>query len=330
MRKTTLVVLASVLILASGCIAPRIKLFPSQADPLLESTLEGKTEEKILVIPIRGIISDTPEEGFLRAKPSVVQEVVSHLRKAAQDKMIKAVVLQLDSPGGSVTGSDILYHEIVRFKEATGRPVVAAMMDVAASGAYYIALPADRIIAHPTTVTGSVGVIFIRPKVSGLMDKIGVAVEVNKSGINKDIGSPFRATTAEEEQIFQAMTDQLGKRFIELVARHRHLDPAALNEVASARVFLADQALSLKLVDSIGYMSDGLKEARTLSNLPEDARVVVYRRTRIPERQHLQPGHVLRGQPAGRPGGRGAVAPHSIVSVGLLLPVASGGSVARC
>ena len=269
MRKTTLVVLASVLMLTSGCIAPRIKLFPSQADPLIESTIEGKTEEKILVIPIRGIISDSPEEGFMRTKPSVVQEVVSHLRKAAQDKMIKAVVLQLDSPGGSVTGSDILYNEIVRFKEATGRPVVAAMLDVAASGAYYIALPADRIIAHPTTVTGSVGVIFIRPKVAGLMEKIGVAVEVNKSGINKDIGSPFRATTAEEEQVFQAMTDQLGKRFIELVARHRHLDPAALNEVASARVFLADQALSLKLVDSIGYMSDGLTEARRLSNLPE-------------------------------------------------------------
>jgi protease-4 len=282
MHKTTLVVLASVLILASGCIAPRIKLFPSQADPLIESTIEGKTEDKILMIPIRGVISDSPEEGFIRAKPSVVQEVVSHLRKAAQDKLIKAVVLQLDSPGGSVTASDILYNEIVRFKEATGRPVVATMLDVAASGAYYIALPADRIIAHPTTVTGSVGVIFIRPKVAGLMDKIGVAVEVNKSGINKDIGSPFRATTAEEEQIFQAMTDQLGKRFIELVARHRHLDPAALSEVASARVFLADQALSLKLVDSIGYMSDGLKEARTLSNLPETARVVVYRRIEYP------------------------------------------------
>jgi protease-4 len=282
MRKTTLVVLASVLMFASGCTAPQIKLFPSQADPLLESTLEGKAEEKILVIPIRGIISDSPEEGFLRTKPSVVQEVVAHLHKAAQDKQIKAVVLQLDSPGGSVTASDILYHELVRFKETTGRPVVAILMDVAASGAYYIALPADQIVAHPTTITGSVGVIFIRPKVTGLMDKLGLAVEVSKSGLNKDSGSPFRATTPEEDKIFQAMTDQLGKRFIELVARHRHLDPAALSEVATARVFLADQALSLKLVDRIGYMSDGLKEARTLSNLPEDARIVVYRRLAYP------------------------------------------------
>jgi protease-4 len=171
-------------------------------------------------------------------------------------------------------------------------------MDMAASGAYYIALPADRIIAHPTTVTGSVGVIFIRPQVTGLMEKIGVGVDVSKSGINKDIGSPFRAATEEEAQIFQAMTDQLGKRFIDLVARHRHLDPAALKEVATARVFLSDQALKLKLVDSIGYMSDGLKETRKLANLPEDARVVVYRRVEYPNDNIYNPAtHLAGGKP---------------------------------
>jgi protease-4 len=298
MRKPALIVMASVLMLACGCAAPRIKLFPSQEEPLQESILEGKAEEKILVIPIRGIISDSPEEGFIRTKPSTVQEVVSQLQKAAQDKMIKAVVLQLDSPGGSATASDILYNELVRFKETTGRPVVATLMDVAASGAYYIALPADRIIAHPTTVTGSVGVIFIRPQVTGLMEKIGVGVEVSKSGTNKDIGSPFRAATEEEAQIFQAMTDQLGKRFIDLVAQHRHLDPAALKEVATARVFLADQALKLKLVDSIGYMSDGLKETRKLANLPEDARVVVFRRAEYPNDNIYNPAtHLDGGKP---------------------------------
>jgi protease-4 len=278
-----LFVLASILaLLAGGCTAPQIKLFPSQADPLQESTLEGSAAQKLLVIPVRGVISNSPDEGLIRTRPSMVQEVVSHLRKAAQDKEIRAVVLQINSPGGSVTGSDIIYHEILRFKEERRIPLVAAMLDVAASGGYYIALPAAHIVAHPTTVTGSVGVIFIRPKVTALMEKIGVGVEISKSGVNKDIGSPFRPTTPEEEEMLTAMTDQLGKRFVDLVARHRKMDPGRLVEISSARVFLAEQALNLNLVDSIGYMSDALSEAKKRAGLPEDARVVVYRRLDYP------------------------------------------------
>jgi protease-4 len=283
----------------AGCAGPSIRLFPSQADPLEEFTLEGRAEQKVLLLPIRGVISDAPQEGLLRTRPSVVQEAVSHLRKAEKDPMVKAVVLQLDSPGGSVTGSDVLYNEIRLFKEKTGRKVVAAMMDVAASGAYYIALPADHISAHPTTVTGSVGVIFIRPKVAGLLEKVGVGVEVSKSGKNKDIGSPFRATTAEEERIFQAMTDQLGTRFTELVRRHRPIDAASLAEVSSARVFLAEEALKLKLVDSIGYLPDAMKTARLLAGLPEDARLIVYRRIEFPDDNVYNPVTSYEG---GRPG----------------------------
>ena len=107
-------------------------------------------------------------------RPSQVQEVVSRLRRAEKDEEVKAVLLEINSPGGSITASDILYHEIMDFKERTGARVVAALMDVAASGGYYIALPADRIIAHPTTITGSVGVILVQPKVTGLMDKLGL------------------------------------------------------------------------------------------------------------------------------------------------------------
>jgi len=282
MRKI-MIVMAALLLTAAGCTSPRIKLFPSQTDPLQEFTLDGKASEKILLLPIRGVISDTPEAGLLRTRPSTLQEAVSHLRKAEKDPLVKAVVLQLNSPGGSVTASDVLYNEILRFKERTGRAVVAAMMDVAASGAYYIALPADVILAHPTTVTGSVGVIFIRPKVTGLMEKIGVGVEVSKSGQNKDIGSPFRATTPEEAAIFQTMTDRLAGRFVDLVGQHREFDAAALAAVSSARVYLAEEALRLKLVDRIGYMEDALAEARQRAELPEDSRVIVYRRTEYPD-----------------------------------------------
>jgi protease-4 len=283
MRKFVLFAIATMLLFIIGCTAPKIRLFPSQADPLKEFTLEGKADQKILVIPVRGVISDTPREGFVRTRPSLVQEVVSQLRLAEDDKKVKAVILKIDSPGGSVTASDILFNEILTFKERTGVKVVVAMMGVAASGGYYISLPADYIFAHPTTLTGSVGVIFLRPKVSGLMDKIGVGVEVNKSGINKDMGSPYRSATVEENKILQAMTDRLGRRFVGLMTKYRKLDPAVTADISTARVYLAPEALELGMVDEIGYLNQAITKAKQLADLPDNARVVVYRRTEYPD-----------------------------------------------
>jgi protease IV len=283
MRKLMLISLMVMAISITGCTAPKIRLFPSQADPLREFTLEGESAPKILVVPIRGIISNSPREGFVRTRPSLVQEVVSQLRRAEEDEKIKAVILKIDSPGGSVTASDILFSEIESFKNRTGAKVVVAMMGVVASGAYYISLPADHILAHPTTVTGSIGVIFARPKVTGLMEKIGVAVEVNKSGADKDMGSPFRQTSAAEEKIFQDLTDRLGKRFVDLVARHRKLGPEVVAQISTARVYLANEALELGLVDEIGYLENAVDQAKKLAGLADDARVVVYRRTEYPD-----------------------------------------------
>ena len=156
-------------------------------------------------------------------------------------------------------------------------------MGLAASGGYYVALPADLIVAHPTTITGSVGVIFITPRVDDLMAKIGVAVDVNKSGLNKDTGSPFRPRTAEEAALIQDLTDQLGQRFIDLVQTHRRLSAAAREEVRTARIFLAPKAMALGLVDEIGYSGDALVAARRQAGLRADARVVVYRRSKYPD-----------------------------------------------
>ena len=283
MRKDFIIALIAIVLLMIGCTAPRIRLYPSQADPLKEFTLEGKAKQKVLVIPVRGIISNVPKEGFIRTRPSKVQEVVSQLRLAEKDDNIKAVILKVDSPGGSVTASDILYNEIAVFKERTGAKVVVAMMGLTASGGYYISLPADYIVAHPTTITGSIGVIFRRPRITGLMNKVGIDVEVNKSGKNKDIGSPFRAATAEEEKIFQDLTDRLAIRFIDLVAKHRKLEPEIITEISTARVYLANEALELGLVDEIGYLEKAVLEAKKLARLPEDAKVVVYRRTEYPD-----------------------------------------------
>jgi protease-4 len=277
MRKLLIAALLIMLIPVTGCQAPKIRLFPSQADPLQEYVLEG------MVIHIRGIISNSPREGFVRTRPSVVQEVVSQLRLAEEDEDVKAVILKINSPGGTVTASDILYNEIAAYKKRTEAKVVVALMGVAASGGYYISLPADYILAHPTTITGSIGVIFARPKVAGLMQKIGVTVEVNKSGADKDMGSPFRPTSAEEEKIFQALTDRLGVRFVDLVARHRKLKPEVVAQISTARVYLAGEALELGLVDEVGYLATAVDQAKKLAGLTEDAKVVVYRRTEYPD-----------------------------------------------
>ena len=272
----------SIWLVFSGCAAPRITLVTGDSVPLRDVTLEGTEKEKVVVIPVRGKIDDAPKAGLFQEKPSMLQEFVAQLRKAERDDQVRAILLKIDSPGGSVTASDLLYHEIAAFKNRTGKQVVAVLMNVAASGGYYMALPADHIIAHPTTLTGSVGVIFLQPKVTGLMEKIGVGVDVSKSGKNKDMGSPFRKTTPDEKIMFQELTDRLAKRFLDLVRQHRKLDKQALAEVATARIYLADEALERKLVDQVGYLNDAVEKARNIAGLSPESRVVVYRRSEYP------------------------------------------------
>ncbi len=288
MKKIFLIMVISALIL-SGCGAPQIKLFTDSTDPLKEFTLEGKTREKILIIPIRGLISNAPDEGLLSTKPSVVQEVVSQLKRAEDDQNIKAIILQIGSLGGTVTASDILYHEIKRLKEKREIKIVAVLMDIATSGGYYIALPADLIVAHPTTVTGSVGVVFIRPDLTDLMAKIGIRVNISKSGENKDMGAIYREATPEEIALLKDLVDKMGKRFIDLVSEHRGIDDERLSDVASAKIMLADEAEKLGLIDRTGYIQDALDEAGKLAGLPDNARVVVYRRSYYPDDNYYNP-----------------------------------------
>lgn len=288
MRKIFLLLFVSVLTI-TGCGAPQIKFFTDSTEPLNEFCLEGKAKEKILIIPIRGLISTAPDEGMLSTKPSLVQEVVAQLKRAEEDKNVKAVILQIDSLGGMVTASDILYHEIKRFKERKKVKVVAVFMDVATSGAYYIALPSDLIYAHPTTITGSAGVVFIRPDLTELIDKIGLQLNINKSGENKDMGAFYREATPEEKAFFQDLVDKMGKRFIDLISEHRGLSNQQLSEVAMAKIMLADEAEKLKLIDRTGYIQDALDETKKLARIPEDSRVVVYRRSNYPDDNYYNP-----------------------------------------
>jgi len=258
---------------------PKVTLFGDRDEPLKEYTLQGSGKGKILVLSIDGVISDKPEEHMLRgSQPSMVQQTVAYLKHAEQDPEIKALLLKINSPGGTVTASDILYHELVRYKQRTGVKVVAAMMNVAASGGYYVALPADHILAHPTTITGSIGVIFMRPGVSGLMEKVGLSVNMNKSGAQKDMGSPFRPPTDEEIALFQELTNGMADRFYNLVMQHRSLKPDQRSQVITARVFLAQQAVEAGLVDQVGYLDDAIVKAKEIAGLSEDARVIAFRR----------------------------------------------------
>jgi protease-4 len=277
MRRWPWFFMIAILVVLAGCSLPKLSLFP-EAGPLKEVTLEGSGDEKILVLTINGPISDQPKQKLLRTNPGMVQELVTHLQRAQKDSKIKALLLKVNSPGGPVTASDILYHEISEYKERSGAKVIVAMMDVAASGGYYLSLPADWIMAHPTTITGSVGVIFMRPGVSGFMEKYGFAMNINKSGEEKDMGSPFREPTAKDEAIFQDLTNQMAQRFYSLVQKHRKLTPQQMEQIKTARIFLAPEAQQLGLVDDIGYLKDAVAKAKSLAGLKADAKVVTYRR----------------------------------------------------
>ncbi|HNT33899.1 MAG TPA: signal peptide peptidase SppA, partial [bacterium] len=157
-------------------------------------------------------------------------------------------------------------------------PVVACLMDVGASGGYYVALAADRIFAHPTTITGSVGVIAQMVHVHGLFEKIGVSTDTIKSGALKDAGSPFRSLTDEERNLMQGIIDQLYGRFIDTVqARRPGLSPERLEQISTGRVFSASDALENGLIDSVGYLDDALEEAKKLAAIRK-AHVVMYRK----------------------------------------------------
>ncbi|MBI5795140.1 MAG: S49 family peptidase, partial [Planctomycetes bacterium] len=187
------------LLLASGCSFISVSLVPYVA-PLKETTVMGKGKEKVLIVEISGIISEEEKRGIagLSGEPDMVARIKEELKTAAKDKHIKAVILRINSPGGTVTASDLIYHEIEQFKKKTGNKVIACIMDLGASGGYYVAVSADKIVAHPTTVTGSIGVIMLNLSVEGLLQKIGVKDTSIKTGEHKDMGSPLKTMTEEE------------------------------------------------------------------------------------------------------------------------------------
>ncbi|QBZ84054.1 Putative signal peptide peptidase SppA [Hydrogenovibrio crunogenus] len=260
MIKKTLIAI-SVASVLSGCAT--IKLGPSYNEPLTEQRLieTPNADAKVLMIPVEGTISNEEGNGLLSKSPGLLDRVSMQLRKAEKDASIRTILLRINSPGGGVTTSDILYHELLAFKQRTGKKIFVQMMDVGASGAYYISMAADTIQVHPTTLTGSVGVITVVPNVVGLSEKIGVEVKTYKTGANKDTGSPFRRMTKQDDAYLQSIIDGMATRFYDIVQTHRGLSDAQMQSVKTARVYLGKDAVKAGLADSVGYLSDARSKA---------------------------------------------------------------------
>lgn len=264
----------------SGCSLISVSLTPS-VGPLQETTVTGTGKDKVLIIDISGIISEEDgKRGFasLSEEPDIVTRVKEELKLAAKDERMRAVILRINSPGGGVTASDMIYHEIENFKKDTGIKVIACIMDLGASGGYYVAVSADKIMAHPTAVTGSIGVIMLNLSVEGLLQKIGVKDTSIKTGEHKDMGSPLKPMTEEEREIFQNILNDMYERFLTVIEMNRkELTREKLKLLADGRIYTAQQALENKLVDKIGYLDEAILLAKEEAQI-EEARVVIYHR----------------------------------------------------
>jgi protease-4 len=279
MRRVVAIALVFVI---AGCSVISVDLSPPPR-PLREQTVEGHGRAKVLLVDVSGFLSDEASPSLtLGSPPPRVPLLVrfrEELKKASEDADVRALVLRINSPGGTVTASDIMYRELELFRRAKKIPTVAVMMDVAASGGYYIALGADQIVAHPTTVTGSIGVIMLTINAEGLLQKIGVSAAAIKSGERKDMGSPFRTLTAEERAIFQSVIDDLHGQFVAKVVERRRIPLEIARTIADGRVYTAEQALRQKLVDRVGYVPDAIDMVKRAAGL-DDAQVIVYHRPR--------------------------------------------------
>jgi protease-4 len=243
-------------------------------------TGEKDASDKILCIPVAGIIMRGGS--FLwrgSQREDIVDSVINALKRAQDDSQIKAIILRVNSPGGGITECDQIHKEIIRFKEKRPDVQIIAFMDsVAASGGYYISAPAHRIVATPTTLTGSIGVIIDLINIEGLYEKLGLKDMVFKSGAKKDMGSATREITDEEKEIFQGIINEMYQRFVKVVDEGRkNLDETQVLKLADGRIYTGVQALQNGLVDELGDFKDSIEIAKRLVHLTR-ARVIEYKK----------------------------------------------------
>lgn len=203
--------------------------------------------------------------------------IVRQIKRYRENTAVRAIVLRIESPGGGVSASQEIYQEVRKTREY-GKPIVVSMGSVAASGGYYAAIGASRIVANPGSITGSIGVISQFMHVNELLDKLGISSTTVKSGKLKDAGSPFRAPSAEDKKYFQEMVDDIHDQFVSAVADERNLDKALVRQYADGRVFTGKKAYALKLIDTLGTYQDAIKIAAQLGEVYGTPRVIKERK----------------------------------------------------
>ncbi|UCB46048.1 MAG: signal peptide peptidase SppA [Spirochaetota bacterium] len=241
---------------------------------------EGRVDE-IAIIHVTGFISEFDRRGgLLEYIENPVSAVTNRLSLIRDDKNIRGVLLVIDSPGGEVTASDVLYHRLSSFRRETGLPMVALMKQVAASGGYYVASASEHIVAYPTAIVGSIGVIMGNFNFKDLMDKHGVKYVMIKSGEHKGLLSPFDSVDEEDISIIQAIVDQMLDRFIDAVDEGRkNLSHEDVESLADGRIYAAGDALEKGLIDEIGYLEDAVRVLANLAGI-KTPNVVEYQRSR--------------------------------------------------
>jgi protease IV len=277
-----MVMICGVLWLAAGCSPMTLTLGGAPRDNELRAKVveraERPTRDRVAIVDVSGMIFNAQRPGLFGAGENPVALLHERLEAARRDPQIRAVILRINSPGGTVTASDAMYREVRRFRQRSGKPVVALLMDVAASGGYYVACGADRIVAYPTSVTGSIGVLVQAISLQPALGRLGITAEAITTGPNKTAGSLFSQLQPEQRAVLQAMVDDFYERFVAVVRQARPgVDLDADAHLLDGRIMSGQQAHTSGLVDAVGDLTDAAAEARRLAGV-EHADLVIYHR----------------------------------------------------
>ncbi len=232
-------------------------------------------EPHVAEVRVRGPIVLRGSAGLLTGETASAERIVDQLEKARRNPNAKVVLLRVDSPGGGINASREIWAAVKRVQES-GKPVVAFFEDTAASGGYYISAPADRIVAMPDTITGSIGVIAVIPDLSGLYEKLGIRVQVVKSGKFKDMLSNDRPLTAEEQALLEQLIREAYDEFVHVVAEGRRMPEERVRQLADGRIYTGRQAKDVGLIDELGGYREALALAGQLAGLGAEPRVRLY------------------------------------------------------
>jgi protease-4 len=232
---------------------------------------------KIAIVDVDGLLLNNDATGLGSWGENPVSAFRERLDAMECDPCVRAVVLRINTPGGSVTATDIMWRDLTAFKRRTSIPVVASLMDVAAGGGYYVAVAADKIVAHPTSVTGGIGCILNVYNLQDLMGQFNILGIPIKAGSNIDLGSPIKELSADKRKLLQDMADEFHARFRNVVIKGRPGVDGSIESTFDGRVFTARQALDLQLIDQIGYLDNAVAAARNMAGI-DYANLVFYHR----------------------------------------------------